>query len=532
MRNRTGYGAFALLLALGALVLSLPAQADATITITTTSDSLSNDGQCSLREAIIAANTDQAFNGCATGNGADTLNLSPALPQPAVFLLTRSGAGEDGALTGDLDISGTLTLDGAGAAVIIDGNSADRVLQILPSARVTLSDVTLQHGNISGGGNGGGIAIDLTGVLTLTNSLVTSNTASSGGGVLVLGRLTLNGGAVANNQGGGIRNDGGSVVLKNAEIFGNTGGYGILNQNTANLSLEGGRVSGNQGGIYNSTSFATLSGASIISNTGGGGVVNLGTGMTRLTINHSAIMTNSAANGGGISNSGIGAVANIYDTRIGGNTATTAGGGVYNNGLMTLNGSTLDHNQARTGAGIDHSGGILHLTNDTFSGNQASDNGGGLYNRSDAILTNVTLQANTANGPDTGGNIFNDTAQLALRNSLVTGSEADGNCFNSGGSLNSSGYNLESADTCGLNATGDITNTNGLLGPLLDNGGPTFTHALLDGSPAIDAGSCTDAGGNPIPIDQRGFTRPQGAACDMGAFERSGHWCYLPLIAR
>ena len=67
----------------------------------------------------------------------------------------------------------------------------------------------------------------------------------------------------------------------------------------------------------------------------------------------------------------------------------------------------------------------------------------------------------------------------------------------------------------------DLVNTNPSLGPLQDNGGPTFTHALLEGSPAIDAGSCTDVDGNTVHTDQRGMPRPQGANCDIGAFELS-----------
>ena len=76
--------------------------------------------------------------------------------------------------------------------------------------------------------------------------------------------------------------------------------------------------------------------------------------------------------------------------------------------------------------------------------------------------------------------------------------------------------------TCGFTGTGDIVDTDPLLGPLQDNGGPTFTHALLPGSPAIDAvpvAECTDPDGNPLTMDQRGSHRPSGVGCDKGAFE-------------
>jgi len=232
-------------------------------------------------------------------------------------------------------------------------------------------------------------------------------------------------------------------------------------------------------------------------------------------MHHCVVMSNTATSGAGIYNEGVGAVATIYDTRISGNTASAPGGGLLNNGLMTLSRSTIDHNRARSGGGIDHVGGNLHLENDTFSGNQAADNGGGLYNRGSAVLTNVTFDGNLASGPTTGGNIFNDTAQLVIVNTIVAYSDPDGNCFNSEGTIHSLGHNLETADTCGFGSAGDQSNTDPLLGPLADNGGATPTHALLPGSPAIDAGdgaACPDT-------DQRGVARPQGAGCDIGAYE-------------
>lgn len=515
-RNPSLCCVLALAFTVGILILIKPVRADSPITVTTTSDVIASDGLCSLREAIIAANTDSAFSDCPGGSGADTINFSPNLPVPATFILTHTGANEDAADTGDLDIIGTLTINGAGVEnTLLDGNGTDRVLETRPGARVTIAGVTIRNGNPGTTIDGGGIKVDLTSVLTLTNSTVISNTAVSGGGIKVLGLGILSNSTVDANQGGGITNDGGGLMLSNVNIINNTGDYGIRNQNHGPFTFDGGLVSGNQGGgIYNSTSSATLSNLSIVSNTGGGGVYNSGATLTHLTMNHCVVMSNTATSGGGIFNGGVGAQADIYNTSISGNTATAAGGGVYNNGSMILNGSTIDHNHARTGGGIDQSGGSLHLTNDTLSSNTASDNGGGLYNRSDTILTNVTFNGNTASGPETGGNIFN-VWQLATQNTIVANSEADGNCFNSDGFLNSLGHNLDSANTCGFGAMGDLTNTNPLLGPLQDNGGATLTHALLPGSPAIDTG---DNNGCPL-TDQRGVSRPQGAICDIGAFE-------------
>ena len=113
---------------------------------------------------------------------------------------------------------------------------------------------------------------------------------------------------------------------------------------------------------------------------------------------------------------------------------------------------------------------------------------------------------------------MNNGGSLTLVNAIIA-NNTGGDCLFAVSSL---GHNLDSDGTCNLTATGDLSNTDPLLGPLQDNGGPTFTHTLLPGSPAIDAiplEACTDKDGNPITTDQRGVLRPQGAACDLGAFE-------------
>lgn len=128
-------GILALLPVIGVPPILSTARAGTTITVTTTSDAVTADDACSLREAIIAANTDSAFSDCRAGSGPDTILFAAELPLPATFSLTNIGANEDSAATGDLDIAGTLTVEGMGAdGTTIDGNGADRVLQILPGA--------------------------------------------------------------------------------------------------------------------------------------------------------------------------------------------------------------------------------------------------------------------------------------------------------------------------------------------------------------------------------------------------------------
>jgi CSLREA domain-containing protein len=165
------------------------------------------------------------------------------------------------------------------------------------------------------------------------------------------------------------------------------------------------------------------------------------------------------------------------------------------------------------GGGI-YNGGTLTLNNSTVSGNIASA-GGGIYNSGTLALNNVTIANNTA---DNGGGISNDASgTVEFRNTIIAGN-APHDCS---GTLSSQGYNLDSDGTCHLTGTGDISNSNAKLGPLQNNGGKTETHALLPGSPAIDAGDdatceATDQRGEFRPLDGDGVNGPR---CDIGAFE-------------
>jgi hypothetical protein len=176
-------------------------------------------------------------------------------------------------------------------------------------------------------------------------------------------------------------------------------------------------------------------------------------------------------------------------------------------------------------------GSFLIVTNVTFSSNLAlgdPEQGGGFGGAvvglgiasTIMIFANCTVASNTA---ASGGAFANLNASVAPEadfwNTLIAGNTATvsltPNCFNDGGVFVSLGHNLEDSDGCSFTNGTDIVTNNALLGPLQDNGGPTWTHALLSGSPAIDTGDNTDA---PL-TDQRGVPRPQGAAVDIGAFE-------------
>jgi hypothetical protein len=255
--------------------------------------------------------------------------------------------------------------------------------------------------------------------------------------------------------------------------------------------------------------------------------------------------------GGGIYNNLFSTVA-LANSMVSGNTAYF-GGRIVNNGDLTLTNSTVSGNAVYGRGGAIYNGGDLILTNSTVSVNVAYWAGGGIHNgwssylaltnstvsgnvgvgislmRSNAYLTNSTVSGNYGSG------IFIYYSSAYLTNSTVSGNY-DGGIRNYGdggaaltntilasnnaptcnGSVTSLGYNLADDTSCGLTATGDLVVADAMLGPLQDNGGPTETHDLLPGSPAIDAGS---PGCPPPDTDQRGVARPQGAARDIEAVE-------------
>lgn len=235
--------------------------------------------------------------------------------------------------------------------------------------------------------------------------------------------------------------------------------------------------------------------------------------------------------GGGIANSGD---LTLINTLVSDNKAECCGGGISNNATLTLNNSTVSSNTtihsrgSGAGGGIYNGGGTLILNSSTISGNSAVAFGGGIANGTDGsgsrsgtlILNNSTVSGNSAVG--FGGGIATlGVAATKLKNTIVANNTAGGDC---GGpkAITSLGHNLDSDSTCNLTDTTDLPNTNPNLGPLQDNGGPTSTHALLFSSPAIGhipASECTKDEGNPVTTDQRSVTRPQGTACDIGAFE-------------
>jgi hypothetical protein len=184
-------------------------------------------------------------------------------------------------------------------------------------------------------------------------------------------------------------------------------------------------------------------------------------------------------------------------------TATADGGGIYNLGTIFMSNSTAASNTAFK------------------SSLCCSGRGGGISNRGTATISSSTFSGNGANSQ--GGAVYNYVGyNVTIQNSIVANSTSGGNCA---GTMTSNGYNLSSDNTCNFSNTGDLNNTDAMLGLLQNNGGPTQTMAPPSGSPAIDAGNpsgCTDGQGHLLKTDQRGMPRPNKedtGGCDMGAYE-------------
>jgi hypothetical protein len=240
-------------------------------------------------------------------------------------------------------------------------------------------------------------------------------------------------------------------------------------------------------------------------------------------------LTGTAAYGGGVLNYGD---LTLLASTVKDNTAHIEGGGIFNSGALTINNSTISGNTSNGSAGGLVSVGTLTLRNSTISGNTASSQGAGLLAGGHATLDSVTVASNS--GDSFGAGLFiKSSTNLTITNSILADNTsidyptlADCAIFGSFGSTIVENHNLvEASDFCpfhdGVNGT--MVGVDPLLGPLANNGGSTWTHALLPGSPAINAGLTG------LTVDQRGIHRPIGAADDIGSFE-AFLWLWLPVI--
>ena len=249
----------------------------------------------------------------------------------------------------------------------------------------------------------------------------------------------------------------------------------------------------------------------------GGGILDEGSSLSLINCTVSGNSTDGT--GGGIC-ADANATLTIDSSTLSGNYAGDYGGGIANSGTLTINNSTLNGNRGEFAAGAILNGfngdASLTVSNSTLSGNTTQLHGGGIFTEGQSAIGNSTLSDNSGM---TAGAIYNRLATLDIESTILNRGELGPNILNDG-TVTSHGYNLSSDDGSGyLIGPGDQINTNPLLGPLQNNGGPTFTHQLLPGSPAIDAG---DPNFTPPPFfDQRGpgFDRLVNGRTDKGSFE-------------
>ena len=437
---------------------------------------------CSLADAITAANTDTAANGCPAGEDADIISLSADVTLGA----------ELPAITSDM------TIEGKGYT--INGSNRYRIF-VVEGGNLTINHLILTAGKASNKGNpvvdhdrnlimtadnalGGAILND--GTLTISSSTFTGNSADErGGAILNNGTLTISSSTFSNNSAG----DGGAI-------------YNFV-ESIGNITISSSAFSNNSadydgGAIYNERGTLTISDSTFSDNAAdrsGGAMLNWG-GET--SISNSSFSGNSARG------------------------RDVGGGAIYNERTLTISNSNFSNNSARVVGGAIHNENTLTISNSSFNGNSAryggglfvSDNANFQISQSRNTLTQVTLVDNSA---DSGGGIYGAARTLGyfnyvestvnLYNSIVAGNSG-GDCV---GELTANFNNLIQDGSCSPALSGDP-----LLGALVEpEDGSTAHYPPMAYSPAVGAANeryCPDA-------DQVGTARPQGSACNIGAIE-------------
>lgn len=427
---------------------------------------ISVNDECSLTDAIVAANTDKAVGECIAGDGADVITLSVDVQLTTALPM----------------VSSTLTIEGEGHEV--RGNNRTHILGVNTRGNLVLNNVTISNGRSGWGGAIG----NLGGKLTINDSIVSDNFAEVGGAIGNEGTLIIRDSTISSNKsdsiGGAIINRGGtitistSIINSNASVGGGSGGA-IFNDDGTLVIEENSVLLNNQSGYK------------------GGAIYNdEGT----LVIVESSFESNQALE------------------RIG-----VGGGAIYNfinkddkEDDVTIVASTFRNNRAGLGGAIYNDAGNLYITNSTFVGNSANGEGGALYHESRDLteIRNSTFYRNSVGDDGYGGAIFIDDSgfgvntKAELFNNIIAQSMGNGDCY---GKPDAQSNNLIQDYSCFPMLGGDP-----MLGNLVEPGDDSPAYfPLLEGSPAIDVANdefCAE-------IDQIGTARPQGVGCDIGAIE-------------
>lgn len=543
----------------------------AVLTVNTTSDDFSatDDDICSLREAIVTSNAHPEVTDI--NLDADTYTLT--IPKDA-----SNDDGEDG----DLDVSESVSINGAGKNdTVVEGGTTpgtgvDRVFHLrTPGTDLDLNDFTIARGfaNTAGGGiraEDGSMAEP--NALDLTNMKLTENRLTGGNGGAGLYVVAFNIDTTVQNSdfidndtavnctgcdGGAIFNRGRSLDIDDSHLDMNSAGGkagGLWNTNGGQVTIDDSTVNENTnnnagtddldgfgGGIYQADedSFMTITNSEVNGNTaqGRGGGIYITNG--HLVLDRSEVNDNTLdgpRDGGGIfSSSALESppAVQIIDTTVARNTTGRDGGGYFDNmntnhDALLVKRSTFNNNHA-----LGDGGGLrirmdATIANSTISDNNAEVDGGGLWLIDKNVnLINDTISSNVAGGAGPGlrrdGGAPND-GDYFLSNTIVDDNDCSAEVNDNNpitAAFNNVTNNLDSGTSCGFgSANNSQSNATADLGPLQNNGGPTFTRAISTASDALDAGDDGTCAASPVDgIDQRHVTRPQGAHCDIGAYE-------------
>ena len=560
-----------LFLSVFGLLIAQPAPVHAAaITVDTFDDDVVNNGNCTLREAVEAANSDTAVDDCAAGSGADTITLSPG-----VYALTEVDNVIDGN-NGLPAIVSEITIEGFGAIIERVDPEYDeefRFFHVAAGASLTLDNVTLENGYVDYSTGFSGGAIYNLGTLHIENgSQLTNNQAPDGYGGAIYNesasattivtdedtRITNNyafkGAALYNNYGGFVEINNGATIDGNEALFGG----GIFNDDST-LIVDNATIGGEYpsnwaneaGGIYNQDEAITIirNNAQIIGNNAiwrGGGLVNRSSTMTieSGTIvadnvvlglgydeDDGALTPQTTSNfysgeldgfGGGFHNN---SELNISEATIRNNSAP-AGGGLYNETIhssVTIERTTIHNNTAVVGGGLYTEDGSDDISNSTLSGNEAADDGGAIFaDDSNTSLNFVTLSDNVADADSdyygVAGGIYGSYSSIEITNSIVAGNHINNDepfgvdCFDEGSSFTAVEHTLV-GDNSSCEAIEDGVDGN-IVGDFDTPVNPALTELSNFGGPTlthnlIPGSAAIDAASSScVPTDQRGFSRP------------------------
>jgi CSLREA domain-containing protein len=452
-------------LALAALLLASVASAT-TFEVTRTDDPAPGSctvDECSLREAVIAANANQ---------GPDTIDLPDATNAYELTQLNPIPVGtEPPAVSGDLDVTaGAITVQHSGdGRATIDATGIDRIFEVKDGS-LRLQALTLTGGDNPSSKEGSGGAIAAFHPVRVIDSVISGNHARGSGGAIF------------------AEGDNTAVTVLRSRIAGNS------------AALDGGAVA-----VVDINAVvvrqSALVGNSARSGVGGGAVVDA---------NQPAVLDRTT----------------IANNRAGGDAGGFVSTGSSSNAVV-VTGTTISRNRSGgRGGGILNEAGTLQMVNSTVAGNRANGNGGGIFNLDQAELNAVTVAGNVADADrlgvtGSGGGIVEDQAArgFTVENSLIGLNHAPRRIQDcdagQGAGFDSRGHNLLSSTTgCdGFDRASDLVNARPGIAALADNGGPTQTIALTANSPAIGKASARTT----PALDQRGRRRDRHP--DIGAFE-------------